>query len=291
MGKDFYTQFASYREVFEEAEDLLSWKISDLIFSGDSQELALTKNCQVAIYITSMAMLRVIEEEVGSLDPVLTAGLSLGEYSALTAAKKISFVDCLELVQLRGLYMHQAALEEKGTMVAVLGLQEEEIAEALDGLDLWVANINCPGQIVVSGRRELLELGTEKLKIRGAKRVIPLDVSGAFHTELMRSAKEKLEPKICAIPFHPSNIDVVMNVTGNVASSVEEMRKNLILQVIKPVRWEASIREIEKRSPALYVEIGPGATLAGMNKKNQVTGSTISIGKVGDLKLLEEAYI
>lgn len=289
MGKDFYDQFPLAKEIFEEADDRLSFYLSKLIFSGDPKDLALTKNSQVAIYVTSIAILRVIESEFGEINPLICSGLSLGEYTALTAAGKMIFADCLELVHLRGLYMHQASIDQPGTMAAVLGLSEGEVAKALEGLPLWVANINCQGQIVISGRKEAFDIGIDKLKESGAKRVIPLDVSGAFHTELMNSAKEKLEPRIRSTPFHSTDIEVTMNVPGDFVSDIEKIKENLILQVVKPVRWEDSVYQMEKRSPSCYLEIGPGTTLAGMNRKNKVVGPTISIGKVEDLQLLEGA--
>jgi [acyl-carrier-protein] S-malonyltransferase len=287
MGKDFYNQFTLAKEIFDEADDRLSFYLSKLIFSGDPKDLALTKNSQVAIYVTSIAILRVIESEFTAIKPLICAGLSLGEYSALTASRKILFSDCLDLVHLRGLYMHQAAIDEPGIMAAVLGLEESEVINAIKDLPLWVANLNCQGQIVISGRKEAFESGVEKLKEIGAKRVIPLDVSGAFHTELMNSAKEKLEPRILSTTFHLNDVEIAMNVAGDFVSDIEKIKQNLILQVVKPVRWEASIYEIEKRTPSLYLEIGPGNTLAGMNRKNKVLAPTISIGKVEDLELLE----
>ncbi len=286
MGKDFYEQFPTAKNVFEEAEDILSTSLTSMIFSGDPKEISLTKNSQIAIYVTSIAILMALQAEFGEVTPIACGGLSLGEYTALTAAKKLIFQDGLKLVQARGLYMHEASLKEPGTMAAVLGMSEEMVAKALEGLPVWVANINCEGQIVISGRKEAFEAATSRLKEAGAKRVIPLDVSGAFHTELMNSAKEKLEPKMRETLFHTSEIPVVMNVPGNFAND-EDIQENLILQVVKPVRWQASITEIEKREPTVYLEIGPGTTLAGMNRKNQVTASTLSIGKVEDLKLLQ----
>ncbi|MBM3201454.1 MAG: ACP S-malonyltransferase [Chlamydiae bacterium] len=289
MAKDFYEQFDLAKQVFEEAADIVSFNVADLVFNSDAEELSLTKNSQLGIYVASMAILRVIEKDFGLNTPMVAAGLSLGEYSALTAANKIKFADCLTLVRARGLYMHEASLEEQGTMAAVLGLEEEAVSSALKGLPVYVANLNCMGQVVISGKKEFFPAATEQLKQAGAKRVIPLDVSGAFHTDLMDSAKIRLEPKILQTPFYSSSVDVFMNVSAKKAETEEEIKKNLIAQVVSPVRWQASIKEIEKLSPSLYLEIGPGTTLAGMNRKNQVVSATVSIGKVEDLKLLEGA--
>ncbi len=171
-------------------------------------ELTLTKNSQIAIYISSVAILRVVQEQFPELKPVVCAGLSLGEYTALTAAGKIDFQDCLDLVRIRAEAMHQACEETKGTMQVVLGMTEEAVETVIRELNpphpVWIANLNCPGQIVIAGSMEAIALAAEALKQKGAKRVLPLDVSGAFHSGLMQPAQEKLAAKIASVHFYES---------------------------------------------------------------------------------------
>lgn len=292
MGKDFYDQFALARQTFEEADDFLKTPFSKLVFEGPSDELTLTKNSQIAIYVASIAVLRVVQEQFPDLKPAVCAGLSLGEYTALTAAGKLSFTDCLDLVRTRANAMHEACEETKGSMQVVLGMTEEAVETVIRTLNpphaVWLANLNCPGQVVIAGSIEGLAVAADALKQSGAKRVLPLDVSGAFHSGLMRSAQEKLAAKIGTVPFHASAIDVVMNVPGNFVATPEEMRKVLIDQVASPVRWEKGIRHMMQSGIELYIEMGPGRTLSGMNKRIGVTEPTYTVEKVADLEELNK---
>lgn len=296
MGRDFYDLYPVARETFEEADDLLGERFSSLIFSGSPSELTLTKNSQLAIYITSSALLRTLEQQFPSLRPDVCAGLSLGEYTALTAAEKLSFAHCLPLVKARGKYMHEACEANLGSMQVVLGLDESAVERALLELNssVWIANINCPGQIVIAGTPAGLEAAAAYLKEKGAKRLLPLDVAGAFHSGLMRSAQERLAPLITQAPFQKSATALVMNVPGNYVTEVSDMRHFLVEQVVSPVRWEKGIRAIEEKQVEGYLEIGPGKTLQGMNKRIGVTAPTLSIEKVTDLeelfKFMEENH-
>lgn len=291
MGKDFYDRFPIAKQTFNEADDFLNRPFSKLIFEGPSAELTLTKNSQIAIYICSVAMLRVVQTQFPELRPLFCAGLSLGEYTALTAAGKIDFLDGLDLVCTRAEAMHQACEETKGTMQVVLGMTEEAVETIVHELNpphpVWVANLNCPGQIVIAGTVEALALAAEALKQRGAKRILPLDVSGAFHSGLMQSAQAKLAAKMATISFRESAIEIVMNVPGDFVSSEEQMRQVLIDQVINPVRWEKGIRKMMERKANFYLEIGPGKTLSGMNKKI-VSEPTYSVEKTADLEEIDK---
>jgi [acyl-carrier-protein] S-malonyltransferase len=288
MGKDFYDQFPIAKQTFEEADQFLNRPFSTLIFEGPSAELTLTKNSQIAIYITSIAILRVVQKQFPELKPVSCAGLSLGEYTALTAAGKIDFLDCLDLVRTRAEAMHEACEETKGTMHVVLGMTEEAVETIIRELNppypVWIANLNCPGQIVIAGSLAAVALAAEVLKQKGAKRVLPLDVSGAFHSGLMQSAQVKLAAKITAVPFCESSIEIVMNVPGDFISSREQMRQALIDQVVEPVRWEKGICKMRESNIDVYLEMGPGKTLSGMNKRIGVAESTYSIEKTLDLE-------
>ena len=287
MGKDFYDGFSVARETFEEASDLLSQNLQEVIFK-EEKLLSQTEYSQIGIFVTSVAILRVIQHQFPDLEPRICAGLSLGEYTALFAAGKVDFSEAAKLVAARGLFMQEACHEKQGCMRVVLGLGPECIATHLPSA-VWIANLNCPGQVVIAGLEAALVGAEEILKTQGARRILPLDVSGAFHTPLMRSAQIKLEPKLAGARFKESAIDFVMNVSGDFAGSLSEIRTNLIDQVVSTTQWEKGIRAIERRGLQTYFEIGPGKSLAGMNKKIGIQGSTLSIEKVTDLEVLDAA--
>jgi [acyl-carrier-protein] S-malonyltransferase len=292
MGKDFFDQFSVARHTFEEADHFLNRPFSKLVFEGPSEELILTRNSQIAIYITSIALLRAVQQQFPDLKPTVCAGLSLGEYTALTAAGKIAFIDCLDLVQTRAEAMHLACQETKGSMQVVLGMTEEAIEAVLREINppdaVWVANLNCPGQVVIAGTIDALAIAGDALKQKGAKRILPLEVSGAFHSGLMRSAQEKLTARIATVPFHESQIEVVMNVLGDFVASAQQMRQVLIDQVASPVRWEKGVRKMMEHKIDAYLEMGPGKTLSAMNKRIGVVEPTYSVEKTADLKELNK---
>lgn len=291
MGKDFYDTFPICKETFQEADEILQRSLSKIIFEGSEDELTQTRNSQTGIYVMSMAILKLIQKEFPLITPRFAAGLSLGEYSALTASKKIHFNDCLPLVQKRGELMNEACMISKGSMAVIMGLDVDAVKDMVRQLDmpndLWIANYNCPGQIVISGTLYGIEKGIEKAKACGAKRAMPLQVHGAFHSGLMNSAKEKLKDSIEEVSLFDSSIDLVMNVTGNIENDLSKIRLNLIDQVTHSVCWQMGVEALEKANVDLYIEMGPGKTLAGMNKRIGTKAPTISIEKVEDLKLLE----
>jgi [acyl-carrier-protein] S-malonyltransferase len=297
MGRDFYEAFSIARQTFEEADDLLGEAFSRLIFEGSAAELTLTKRAQVAIFIVSTAILRTVKEQFPTLIPSVCAGLSLGEYTALMASDKISFAECLELVRVRALAMHEACETKAGTMQVVLGLSEEAVAEVIENLSkthqLWIANLNCKEQVVIAGAQEDMPSAVSALKEKGAKRVLPLDVSGAFHSGLMLPAQEKLSFKIAATNVRTSPIDIVMNVPGDFVKDPQEVRRYLFEQVVSTVRWEKGVHAMMAHSIETYFEMGPGKSLSGMNKRIGVSVPTLSIEKVLDLEPLAkhmEAY-
>lgn len=291
MGKDFFESFPIVRETFEQADDLLGRSLSTIILEGPEPVLTETKNSQTGIFVTSMALLRVIEEMFPQVKPSICAGLSLGEYTAVCASNRLTFSDCLPLVQHRGQFMNEACETTKGTMAVILGLDaatvEEMVKEVNLPNDLWAANFNCPGQIVISGTLKGIEAGSAAAKAKGAKRVLPLTVHGAFHSGLMRRAEERLTEYVKAAPLKESEISLVMNVPGNFVKDTTQIRENLIKQVTHSVRWEQGIRAIEKTGVDLFLEIGCGKTLAGFNKRIGTIAPTVSIEKVTDLKELE----
>ena len=294
MGKSFVEAFPESAQVFEEADDILQFPLSKLILTGDTSDLTQTKNSQPAIFVTSIAILRALEKIFDLPSPAFTAGLSLGEYSALTAAGTISFQDALPLVATRGRLMHQACEDTKGTMAVVLGLDDSSVQDIVDSLqmpsEIFCANFNCPGQVVISGTILGIEKAKEALTNGGAKHILPLQVHGAFHSGLMQSASTGLKPYLQTAPIVLKQSQVAMNVTGRFAESADEIRKLLIQQVTSPTRWSEGIRTIDSQTPSHYIEIGCGSTLTGMNKKIGVASPSINIDTTEDLKKLEEIF-
>lgn len=292
MGRDFFEKYPEAIKIFDEAEDLLSLPIKSIIFDGPEEKLTRTEYSQLGIFIVSAAILKVLQTEVPDLVPHTCAGLSLGEYSALFASKRLSFPETLLLVQKRGQFMSEACEAEKGTMAAVVGIDSEILEETIKELQkehaIWVANYNTPGQTVISGSKEAIEFATPILKEKGAKRVLPLQVHGAFHSGLMFPAQKKLSPYVKAAPIKESEIGLVMNVTGQYDEDVSNVKKNLMSQVTHSVRWQQSIETMKEERITHYIEIGCGKTLSGMNRKMGLKDQTLSIEKVEDLSLLEE---
>lgn len=291
MAQDFVNNFSAARLTFEEADDLLKRPLSDIILNGPEEFLTQTKNSQTGIYITSIALMRVVKE-LYEINPFVCAGLSLGEYTALTAGEWITFREGLPLVQYRGQYMNEACEATMGTMTVIMGLDVEEVEALVQKInlpnDLWIANYNCPGQIVLSGTLKGIEAASAAAKAAGAKRVLPLQVHGAFHSGLMELAQKKLAPHIESAPLVQGSSKMVMNVPGGFVSGIDHVRRNLIEQVTHSVRWEQGILSMEEEGVDLYIEFGPGKTLSGMNKRIGVKAPTLSIDKVDDLEQIAE---
>ncbi len=283
MGKDFYDHFSVARETFQEADDCLHRSLSSLIFNGPEKELTQTSNSQLAIFVTSMAIYRVLEH-LQPIRPDVCAGLSLGEYTALCVAGFLDFSQCLSLVKSRGEFMHRCCEKVEGKMAVVLGLSSEKAQELVIPDQLWVANLNCPGQVVISGTAKGVEKGVKRALEFGAKRVLPLNVHGAFHSGLMAQAQESLSPYIDAAAFCKGNIPVVMNVTGMPVMEVETVKELLKKQVTHSVLWEKGIRQMNVER---FIEFGPGRSLSGLNRKIGVLGEMRSIDKIHDLKEFE----
>lgn len=289
MSADFLKNFSAARLTFEEADEILKRPLSKIILEGPENELLQTKNSQTGIYVASIGILRVVQE-LFDFQPYACAGLSLGEYTALTAAEWISFRNALPLVQYRGEFMNEACENFPGTMAVIMGLSAENVEAVVKDLNMpnevWVANYNCPGQIVVSGTSKGVEIASaEAIKI-GAKRALPLAVYGAFHSGLMKTAEEKLAPYIFETPIQKNSIRLVMNFPGNFVNEPEDVQKNLVKQVTGAVRWEQGIKTLEEDGVDLFIDFGPGKTLAGLNKRIGVKVPTLSVEKVEDLENL-----
>lgn len=290
MGKDFFEQYPIARQTFQEADDLLHRHLSPIAFDGPEQLLTETKNSQLAIYVMSMALLRVVTQEFPHLKPSICAGLSLGEYTALAAAGYVTFEQGLKLVDHRSRYMNDACEKTQGTMAAVLGLDGDVVEQIVKDVnmpdDLWAANFNCPGQVVISGTLRGIEVGSVALKEKGARRVLPLQVHGAFHSGLMKQAQEQLAPHILETSFQQPHAALVMNVTGKKESEPSEIKRLLIAQVTQPVRWEQGMRQMND-DVDLFIKIGCGKTLEGFHKRIGVSAPIIGVEKIIDLEELQ----
>lgn len=286
MGRDFYGHYPIFRETFEEASDLVGENLARLVFEGPLSELTLTKHAQIAIFITSFALWRTVESQLSDLQYDVVAGLSLGEYTALAVSRKLAFPQAVKLVHARGNLMHEASLKAPGTLAVVLGLDPETIETVIRGTQCWIANLNCPGQVVISGSMEGIASASAALKECGAKRILPLDVSGAFHSPLMQSALDGLAPKIHETTFYNTKTQIVMNVPGDFVEDLEEMKTYLIRQVAAPTYWEKGIHKMMERGVTEALEIGPGKTLSGMNKKMGL--ATTNIEKLEDVDVFAQ---
>lgn len=286
MSKDFFEQFSAARHVFEEADDVLSQNFSRIIFEGPKERLTETKNSQAAIFIASMAILQVVETLRPDITPAVAAGLSLGEYTALAAAHVLTFRQALALVALRGELMNRACERRRGKMAVILGLSAEAVEEMVEGHDeLWAANFNCPGQVVISGTEKGIDKGVEAAKKIGAKRAVSLDVHGAFHSPLMKEAEKELGIAILQTKFLQGRCPVVMNASGEKVEDIEKIKELLLAQLTSPVRWEQGICAMKNID--LFIEMGPGKTLAGFNKRIDAELATVSITQVADLEKIQ----
>ncbi|MCM3003807.1 ACP S-malonyltransferase [Priestia koreensis] len=287
MGKDFFESYEQAKNIYQQADKALAFDLSGLIFEGNQEDLTLTYNAQPALLTTSTAMLRVFEESGISADYV--AGHSLGEYSALVAANAMTFEDAVVAVRKRGQFMDEAVPAGKGTMAAVLGMEASQLEEVTnevtaEGHPVQLANINCPGQIVISGTVEGVEKASALAKEKGAKRAIPLVVSGPFHSSLMKPAAEKLNDTLQTLQLKDASIPVVSNVVAQPITSKEEIQQKLVEQLYSPVRWHESVETLIENGVDTFIEIGPGKVLAGLVKK---VNRSVTIHSVYDLESME----
>ena len=267
MGKDLYEQHASVKTLFEQANDILGFRISDLMFSGTEEELRRTDVTQPAIFIHSIAIAQLMDS---TKNPNMVAGHSLGEFSALVANGALSFEDGLRLVAQRAAAMQKACELNPGTMAAILGLDDsivEEVCAGISGEIVVPANYNCPGQLVISGSIKGIELACEAMKAAGAKRALPLQVGGAFHSPLMEPARTELAAAIASTHFSNPTCPVVQNFTALPETDPAKIRENLMAQLTAPVRWTQSVKQMALDGALLFVESGPGKVLQGLVKK------------------------
>lgn len=262
MGKDLYENSPLAKELFEKANDILGFRITDIMFEGTAEELKETKVTQPAVFLHSVILAKTLED----FKPEMVAGHSLGEFSALVANGALSFEDGLKLVSQRALAMQKACEITPSTMAAVLGLADnvvEEVCASIDGV-VVAANYNCPGQLVISGEFSAVEKACEAMKAAGAKRALLLPVGGAFHSPMMEPAREELAAAIEATTFSAPICPVYQNVTASAVSDADEIKKNLIIQLTAPVKWTQSVQQMIADGATLFTEVGPGKVLAGL---------------------------
>jgi len=285
MGKDLYESFPESKAIFDKADQVLGFSLSKLCFQGPQERLTQTKNCQPAILTMSIAALAAFKSVLCTLYsvPSYVAGLSLGEYSALVAAEAISLEDAVYLVRRRGEFMEEAAQNKPGRMLSIIGLNLDKVKEICSQANAEVANINCPGQIVISGGIKEIEEAAKVAQDYGAKRIVALEVSGAFHSSFMKEASDKLAGELEKIKINTPKIPIVCNVTAKPVTKAEEIKDNLIKQVACSVFWDDSIKFILSRGVSNFIEFGPGKVLKGLMRRIDEKAEVINIAKKEDL--------
>ena len=274
MGKDLYESSELAQTLFEQANAILGFRITDIMFEGSAEQLKETKVTQPAVFLHSIILAKTIE----NFNPEMVAGHSLGEFSALVANGTLSFEDGLKLVSQRALAMQKACEITPSTMAAVLNLDDkivEDICASVDGV-VVAANYNCPGQLVISGEYKAVETACEKMKVAGAKRALILPVGGAFHSPMMESARAELAAAIEATTFSTPSCPVYQNVTATAVSDATEIKKNLITQLTAPIKWTQSVNQMIADGASSFTEVGPGKVLVGLVKKINNEAETFS---------------
>ena len=278
MGLDLYNQSDIAKELFDSANSILGFEITEIMFNGSAEDLKQTKVTQPAIFLHSVILAKILGD---NFKPEMVAGHSLGEFSALVSTGVISFEDGLKLVSKRATAMQKACDIQKSTMAAVLGLEDsivEKVCDSIDGV-VVAANYNCPGQLVISGEINAINEACEKLKENGARRALVLPVGGAFHSPLMNPAKEELEKAIKNTIFHKPSCPIYQNVTANAVMDENEIKSNLISQLTSPVRWTHTIQQMIEDGATEFIEVGPGKVLQGLvkkiNRESEVSSATI----------------
>ncbi len=266
MGKDLYESSAEAKEMFEKANDILGFRITDLMFDGTEDDLKQTKVTQPAVFLHSVILAKTLGEE---FKPAMVAGHSLGEFSALTAAGALKFEDALKLVSARARAMQKACEIKPSTMAAVLALPDEKVEEICNGIDgvVVAANYNCPGQVVISGEVEAVNAACEAAKAAGAKRALVLKVGGGFHSPMMEPARQELAEAIAATEFSTPVCPVYQNVDARPHTDPEEIKQNLIAQLTAPVRWTQSVQNMIADGATEFISVGPGSVLSGLISK------------------------
>lgn len=287
MGKDLYDQFQSARDLYDQADEILGFKLSRLCFEGPEEDLQQTRNTQPAIAVTSLALLRVATEVTPPLlaRPAFVAGHSLGEYTALVAAGSLSFESAVRLLRARGELMQAAGDRNPGTMAAVLGLDIADCEEICREAGAEICNVNAPGQVVIGGRREAVVRALDYAKARGAAKVIPLSVSGAFHSSLMRPAAEGMVQHVATATVNDPLVPVVVNCTAGLAQDELAIRHELVDQVSRPVQWSNTVEFLGSQGVSTFIEFGPGRVLSAIIKRMLRKSTCINVNDATSVRL------
>jgi [acyl-carrier-protein] S-malonyltransferase len=289
MGRELAERFPAARQWFERANAALGYDLTQICFHGPEADLTKTENAQPGIFLVSWVALELLRQQAPSLRFEATAGLSLGEFTALSAAGVFSFDDGLKLVRLRGRFMQEACEANQGGMAAIVGLEETATRAVCQESGVELANLNCPGQIVISGRADRLPAACELAKARGAKRALALPVAGAYHSALMASAQPKLEAALRAVPLHIPALPVISNVTAQPHGAPADIHRRLVEQVTSPVRWEDSMRFLLAQGFTRFIELGPGSTLTGFMRRIDKNAQALNVADVASLEATAKA--
>ena len=289
MGKDLYETSAAAKRVFDIADEVLGYSISDLCFNGSEEDLMKTINSQPCILTVELAAYEALKEKYPNIEVAFTAGHSLGEYAALYAAGVVDLRTVLKLIQKRATLMNEAAENTNGSMAAVIGLDNETVISLTEQIDgVYVANFNSPGQVVITGDKDAINGSLDKFKEAGAKRVLPLAVSGAFHSPLMKEAGKAFIDFVKDFDFNKATVPVYTNVDASATTQAEDFRAKLPEQIYSSVRWTQSINNIVEKGITNFIEIGPGKVLAGLNKKINSELTTLNVYDVESLNSVVE---
>ena len=286
MGKDFYDNYDVAKKMFKEADEALGYSIMKMCFEGPEEDLKLTANTQPAILTISCVANEILKEN--GIQPEITGGHSLGEYSALVAAGVLNFQDAVALVHKRGSYMQEAVPVGEGGMAAIIGVDRDKIVEVCQQVSaespVQAVNFNCPGQIVIAGATKGVELAVEELKAAGAKKAVILPVSAPFHSTLMKPAAEKLAVELDKVTISDAKIPVVANVSAEILTKAEDIKASLVAQAASPVLWEDCVARMKEFGADLLLEAGPGKTLCGFNRRIDKTIKSLNVEDVASLE-------
>src|SRR5215510_9724270 len=289
MGKDLAETFPTARGIFDRANHALGYDLAKICFEGPEPELTKTENAQPGIFLVGWITFALLRERVPGLKFDATAGLSLGEFTALAAAGVMTFEEGIKIVRQRGRFMQEACEATKGGMAAIIGLDEAKTREACAEAGVELANLNCPGQIVISGPADRMDKACEIAKAKGAKKALPLTVAGAYHSALMASAKPKLDAALKAVSFKSPLVPVVSNVTAQPHGGPTEIHQRLVEQVTSPVRWEDSMRHLLAQGFTRFIELGPGKALSGFMKRIDGNAQMLNVADAGSLEATVKA--
>jgi [acyl-carrier-protein] S-malonyltransferase len=289
MGKDLAENSPTAKAWFERANGALGYDLAGICFSGPEQELTKTEHAQPGIFLVSWVALELLKERVPSLDFGATAGLSLGEFTALTAAGALSFEDGLKVVRQRGRFMQEACAATQGGMAAIIGLNEAATREVCAEAGVVLANLNCPGQLVISGPSEKMAAACALAKAKGALGAMPLTVAGAYHSPLMASAQPKLAAELARLSVLPPAVPVIANVTARPHEGADAIRARLVEQVTSSVRWEESMRYLLGQGFTRFIELGPGKALSGFMKRIDKTAQVLNVEGLASLEATAKA--